>query len=66
MQYILTMSINMITAIILQTPPPGGGDTGIDESVPIDQYTSLAFVVAISIGIYYFIKQKRSSKIKKY
>ena len=65
----------MLTIIMLQSenpPPPttmsdpnvpGGGGTAIDT--PIDDYTTLAFYVAISVGLYYFIKKNKLSKAKK-
>ena len=67
----------MLTTLMLQgeNPPPppttmsndpnvpGDGGTAIDET-PIDEYTALAFVIAILIGMYYFWRQKHLDKMK--
>ena len=59
MQYILAMSINIVPSMILQNPPlPGDGNTNVD-TVPIDQYVGLAFVIAISVGLYLLTRQKK-------
>ena len=61
MQYILAMSINIVLSMILQDPPlPGEGNGNTDlDTVPIDQYVGLAFIIAISVGLYLLTRQNK-------
>lgn len=61
----MTISMNLLLFIVLQgpLPPPGGGDTQIDDDpvMPIDDYLIFGLIIGLLIAVLVFKKIKQAS-----